>query len=161
MPIPLKRLNALRTGRSLAAEVSASAPDRRAFVMVIPQCPNQFERPDAWLHADSTLTAFAPTPVLRDPSFITGFEVRRVEHHARYTDEEWGYDADLALADETTRVLRAFVEAEDEIEAALAPWLNDVTELGPPQDHDSALVNNPHLGRPGEYPHLNGHPPAR
>ena len=122
--------------------------------MVIPQCPSRFERPDAWLHADNTLTAFAPTPVLRDPSLITGFEVRRVEHDARYTDEAWGNDADLALADETTRVRRAFVEAEGEIEAALAPWLDDVEKLGPPQDHDSALVNSSHLGQPDEYPHL-------
>ena len=156
MPIPLKRLNALRTGRSLVAEVPASAPDRRAFVMVIPQCPSRFERPDAWFHADSTLTAFAPTPILRDPSFITGFEVRRVEHDARYTDDAWGNDADLALADETTRVRRTLVETEDGIEAALAPWLDDMAALGPPQDHDSALVNNPNLGRPDEYPHLNG-----
>ena len=121
--------------------------------MVIPQCPSRFDRPDAWLHADHT-GAFAPTPVLRSPSFITGFEVRRVEHDAKYTDEEWGDDADFALADETTRVRQVLVGTEEEIELALATWLDDVARLGPPQAHDSAIVNSPYLGSSDEYPHL-------
>ncbi|MEM6784068.1 MAG: hypothetical protein AAF624_10095 [Bacteroidota bacterium] len=152
MPIPLKRLNALRTGRSLAAEVPASEPGRRAFVVIVPQCPTPREQPDAWLYTDRHYQT-QPTRVLRSPSFITGFDILRIEHDAKYTYRAWGWDADVAWADATTRAKRVFVAAEDEIEAALAPWLNDVEKLGPPQD-DSVLVNCPHPGTPGEYPHL-------
>ncbi|MEO1631887.1 MAG: hypothetical protein AAFU38_14010, partial [Bacteroidota bacterium] len=109
---------------------------------------------EAWLYTDRQYGSVRPTPVLRSPSFITGFEVLRIEHDAQYTYREWGWDADLVLADKSTRTKRVLVDAEGEIETALAPWLDDVETLGPPQDHDSALVNSPHLGRPEEYPHL-------
>jgi hypothetical protein len=47
---------------------------------------------------------------LKDPSFISSFEIRYLEHHARYTDEEWGWDYDYVLDDQTTRVRRVYVK---------------------------------------------------
>lgn len=153
MAIPPRRLGALRIGRHLAAPVPTGNAGRVAFVEVIPLCPNPWEHPEAWLFKEHTFAAFASRPVLRSPSSITGYEVRYVEHAAAYTKGAWGLDADLVLADETTRARRVLVTREEEIESALSPWLPDGSGLGHPQDVDSPLVGV-YIGPPGRYPHL-------
>jgi hypothetical protein len=85
------------------------------------------------------------------------YELRYLEHDARYTDTDWGFDYDYVLDDLTTRVKRVFVSTADAIELAIAPWLTDLTQLRPPGQFDSALVNSPidvYLDRPEERPHL-------
>lgn len=66
---PVDKLNALRLGRRLVAEVAASGPGRRAFVSINPiATPEDVQAGrEGWVRAD------------RDRSF-------RMEH--------WGYDAD-------------------------------------------------------------------
>jgi hypothetical protein len=154
MAIPDKILNILRSGKPVAAELTAKLPEFRAFVMVIPQVPSPDENPDAWI-------PFRPHPNewirLKDSSFIQGFEVRFIEHHAKYTDEDWGWDYDCVLDDETTRIKRVFISQENEIESAILPWLEDLSELREPANFNSSLVNSPietYLNRPDERSHL-------
>jgi len=77
------------------------------YDMVITQVPNPHETPEAWIH-----WGHRPGPNdggvirLKDPSFISGFEIRYLEHHARYTDEEWGWDYDYVLDDRVLSVAR-------------------------------------------------------
>ena len=158
MAIPDKVLSILRSGKPVAAELIATRQDFRAFVMVIPQVPNPHENPDAWIH-----WGHRPNPNeggiirLKDSSSISGFEVRYLEHHAKYTDEDWGWDYDYVLDDSTTRVKRVFVTNEAEIEAAVAYWLKDLLQLREPDNLDSSLVNSPiegYLNRPNERKHL-------
>jgi hypothetical protein len=158
MTIPDGAKKILRTGKPVAAEIMASLPDNRAFVMVIPQVPDHHEFPEAWIH-----WGHRPAPNdggvirLKDPSFISGYEIRYLEHHSKYTDEEWGWDYDYVLDDRTTRVRRVFVTSEDEIYAAIAPWLEDLSQLQEPDQFDSSLVHSPidyYLNRPEERPHL-------
>jgi hypothetical protein len=132
MSIPLKILNSLRYGRPVAAELPAPAPSHRAFIMVLPQVPRLHEHQEAWINGDRQGVVFAPTPVLRDPASITGYEIRYLAHDAKYTDAEWGNDYDYVLDDETTRVRRVFVTREGDIEEALSPWLRDVSQLRRP-----------------------------
>ena len=110
-------------------------------------CPTRYEQPDAWLYTDRQYGNVAPTPVLRSPAFIEGFALVRIEHDAKYNEQDYYNDPDLALYDETTRARYRVVETEDEIESALAVWLPDVSELGPPQNCDSALAGDPFLAR--------------
>ena len=153
MPFPLKILERLRYGKEVAVEVAAAEPNMRAFVVVIPQAPNKWEQPDAYIYRGEN----APRYSLRDPSSITGYEIRWLKHDAKYTNEAWGWDYDLVLDDETTRVKRSFVEREEDIEEALASWVKDMSYLRTPQAFDSSLVNSPvtvYLNRPEELPHL-------
>jgi hypothetical protein len=55
-----------------------------------------------------------------------------LEHHARYTDQEWGWDYDYALDDQTTRVRRVYVKSEGEMATAIAPWPEDLSRLQEP-----------------------------
>jgi len=85
------------------------------------------------------------------------FEIRYLEHQARYTDEEWGWDYDYVLDDQTTSVRRVYVKSEGEIAAAIALWLEDLSQLQEPENYDSSLVNSPieyYLNQPEERPHL-------
>lgn len=154
MAIPEKILNILRSGKPVAAELSANRADFKAFVMVIPQVPSPQENPHAWI-------PYRPHPSeqirLKDSSFIKGFEIRFLEHHAKYTDENWGLDYDYVLNDTTTKVKRVFVSQENEIESAITVWLEDLSQLQEPSNFDSSLVNSPidsYLNRPDERPHL-------
>lgn len=158
MAIPDQIRKLLHSGRTVAAEIKARQPNHRAFILVIPQVPDPRQTPEAWIHWGHT-----PTPNeggvirLKDPSFISGFEIRYLEHHAKYTDEEWGWDYDYVLDDETTRVSRVFVANEGEIRAAISPWLEDLTQLQEPDKFDSSLIHSPldyYLDRPNERPHL-------
>ncbi|HEY8460152.1 MAG TPA: hypothetical protein VIM99_07210, partial [Blastocatellia bacterium] len=158
MTMPDRQQKILRSGKPLAAEITASRQNFRAFVMVIPQVPDPRETPEAWIH-----WGHRPGPNeggvirLKDPSFISGFEIRYLEHHAKYADAEWGWDYDYALDDQTTRAQRAYVKSEDEIAAAIAPWLEDLSQLQEPENFDSSLVNNPierYLDLLEERPHL-------
>lgn len=149
MSIPTKATNILRQGRIVGAELAAPRPEFRAFVLIIPQIPDQTENP--LLRNEGGVIG------LKDPSLINGYEVRHLEHHAKYTDEEWGMDYDYVLNDTTTRIKRIYVKREDEIEIALTQWLKDLSELKEPDDFDSSLVNSPidyYLNRPEERPHL-------
>ena len=158
MSLPNGIINVLRQGKFVAAEIHAESSDFRAFVMVIPQVPNPYQHPEAWIH-----WGHRPVPTeggvirIKDPSFITGYEIRYLKHLAKYTDEEWGMDYDYVLDDPTTRIKRIYVKREEEIEAALVRWLKDLSELKEPDDFDSSLVNSPidsYLNRPDERPHL-------
>jgi hypothetical protein len=153
MPLPLKILERLRYGKEVAVEVAAAEPNMRAFVVVIPQVPDKWEHPDAYLYRGEN----APRGGLRDPSLITGYEIRWLQHDAKYTDEAWGFDYDYVLDDKTTRVKRFFVEREEDIEEALTPWVKDTSFLSNPDDFDSSLVNSPittYLNEPEERLHL-------
>jgi hypothetical protein len=158
MTIPDRQQKILQSGKPVAAEITASRQNFRAFVMVIPQVPDPQETPEAWIH-----WGHRPEPNdggvirLKDPSFISGFEIRYLEHQARYTDEEWGWDYDYVLDDQTTSVRRVYVKSEGEIAAAIAPWLEDLSQLQEPENYDSSLVNSPieyYLNQPEERPHL-------
>src|SRR5215467_580270 len=158
MAIPDRQQKLLQSGKPVAAEITASRSNFRAFVMVIPQAPNPHENPEAWIH-----WGHRPVPNdggvirLKDPSVISGFEIRYLEHHAKYTDEEWGWDYDYVLDDQTTRVRRVYVKSEDEIAAAIAPWLEDLSQLQEPENFDSSLINSPierYLNQPEKRPHL-------
>lgn len=157
MTIPDKARTILQNGRPVAAELTASRPEHRSFLMVIPQVPDPRENPDAWIHGERWLPPHDRIPVrLKEPSFIRGYEIRFLEHHSKYTEEEWGYDYDLVLGDETTRVRRVFVSSESEIEAGVVEWV-DLSQLQEAGEIDSALVNSPievYLNRPDERPHL-------
>lgn len=147
--------NILHSGRSVAAEIAASQPDMLAFVVVIPKMPDLHNHPEAWREwADKSLRLVY---VLKDSSYITGYEIRYLRHAARYTDKDWGWDYDLVLSDPTTRVKRVFVEKVEEIEQAIKPWLNDLSWLRPAEEFDSSLVGSPldyYLDRAEELPHL-------
>jgi hypothetical protein len=151
MAIPLTILSRLRSGREVAAEISSNEIEMRAYIVVIPQAPKPWDCPEAWQCVQGS------EPVLRDPSWITGYEIRYLQHHIKYTNTDWGWDYDLVLDDDTTRVNRIFVRREDEIEDALSRWLTDMTTLNHPTSFDSALVTSPldsYLNRAEERPHL-------
>lgn len=141
MPIPLKILNALHYGKSVAAELPPFG-SCRAYVAVIPQVPSPRERPEAWINSDRQMGMFSPMMTLRDPASITGYDVLYISHDAKYTCADWGDDADYVLDDDTTRIRRVFVAREDGIESALSPWLTDLSQLRPPANFDSSLVRN-------------------
>jgi len=117
--------------------------------------PDRYNHPEAWREwADKSL---GPAYVLKDSSYITGYEIRYLRHDAKYTDTEWGWDYDLALNDQTTRIKRVFVEKEDEIEQAIRPWLKDLSWLSPAEEFDNSIVDSPldyYLDRPYERPHI-------
>ena len=147
--------NILNCGRSVAAEIATTQSDMCAFVVIIPSVPDRHNHPEAWREwADKS---FGPAYVLKDSSYITGYEIRYLRHDAKYTDTEWGWDYDLVLNDQTTRIKRVFVEKEDEIEKAIKSWLEDLSWLRPAEEFDSSLVDSPldyYLDRPDERPHL-------
>jgi hypothetical protein len=135
----------------VAAEVIAPHPDSRAYIVIIPQTPNRREHPDRWLQS-GTGEAW-----LRDPSDITGYEIRYLQHLAKYSDSEWGWDYDQVLGDETTRARRMFVQTIDDITPAIAPWITGDIAFQHPHMLDSSLVNSPiegYLERLNAYPHL-------
>jgi len=76
MTIPDRQQKILQSGKPVAAEITASRQNFRAFVMVIPQVPDLQETPEAWIH-----WGHRPEPNdggvirLKDPSFISGFEM--------------------------------------------------------------------------------------
>ena len=63
------------------------------------------------------------------------------KRRTEYTDTEWGWDYDMVLDDETTRVRRLFVDWEAEIGIVLAEWLTDGSAFRPLSEFDSSLVN--------------------
>ena len=135
----------------MAAEVKAPQPDSRAYIVIIPQTPNRHEHPDRWLQSGTG------EPWLRDTNDISGYEIRYLQHRAKYTDAEWGWDYDQVLADVTTHIRRIFVQAIDDIVPAIAPWINENTAFQHPHTFDSSLVSAPiegYLERLEEYPHL-------
>lgn len=158
MPMPPDIIAMLHSGRAVAAELPASSPAFSAYIMVVPEVPNLHQHPEAWLNPDRIGTPpHVPLPALRDPAFISGYEIRHVAHDAKYTSTDWGWDYDIVLDAETTRIRRVFVSTEEEIESALSPWLTDMSLLRPCMEFDSSLVNSPiegYLNRPEERSHL-------
>ncbi len=153
MTIPLKTLQRLHYGKEVAAEVTATEPNMRAFVSVIPQVPDKWKHPEAYIYRGENVRP----EILRDPSLITGYEIRWLKHDAKYTHEDWAYDYDQVLAAKTTRVKRVFIRTEEDIKKALAPWLTDMSDLRDPLALDSGVVGNltsSDLDRPQEYFHL-------
>ena len=158
MSLSAKVVTILKQGRIVGAELAAPRSDFRAFVLVIPELPDPKENPEAWHHqGDRPYRNESGWVGLKDSSIISGFEIRYLEHHAKYTDEEWGLDYDYVLDDETTRIKRIHVKREDEIETVLSQWLEDLSELKKPDDFNSSLVNSTidsYLNRSDERPHL-------
>jgi len=155
MPIPPKILERLRYGKPVAAEIAATEPNMRVYLVVIPQVPDVYKDPEAYMYQGENVRRH----ILRDPSVITGYEIRLLKHDAKYADEAWSEDYDTILFDKTTRVKRLFVGREEEIEKAITPWLPDASYLKSPEDFDSSLVDSPidaygYLNRPEELPHL-------
>ena len=118
MPLPLKILERLWYGKEVAVEVAAE-PGMRAFVSVIPQVPDKREHPEAYLYRGEN----APRGGLRDPSSITGYEIRWLKHDAKYTYEAWTYDYDQVLDDNTTRVKRFLLDPKKISKKHLPPGL--------------------------------------
>lgn len=149
MNISGEAINILRQGRIIGAELNPPRLDFRAFVLVIPQVSEQ--------GGNLLMKNEGGIIGLDDSSLISGYEIRYLEHHAKYTDVEWGMDYDYVLDDITTRVKRIFVTQEDEIAAALAQWFKDLPVFTTPDDFDSSLANSlidSYLNRPNERPHL-------
>ena len=135
----------------MAAEVPALHADTCAYIVILPQTPSRHEHPDRWLQSGTG------EPWLRDSSDITGYEIRSLQHHAKYTDTDWGWEYDQVLGDPTTRVKRIFVLTLDDITSAIAPWVTSSTTFQHPHTFDSSLVSNPiegYLERLDVYPHL-------
>ncbi len=153
MPIPLKILERLRYGKPVAAEIAAAEPNMRAYLMVIPQVPDVYENPEAYMYQGKNVRRH----ILRDPSSITGYEIRLLKHDAKYADETWAFQNGYVLYDKTTRVKRLFIKREEDIEAAIAPWLPDADYLKSPEKFGSSLVdslNDGFLNPPEQVPHL-------
>ena len=155
MPLSPAILDILHSGYRVAAELPSPNPDMRAYVVVLPQTPDKHQHPEVWVNIDWALPrAYF---VLRDSASITGYEIRYVTHKAQYTGTEYGWDTDIVLADKTTRIRRLFVSAESEVEAALLPWLADVSLLRHWMELDSSLVcclADEEISQPDEHPHL-------
>ena len=117
MAIPPTILARLNYGKEIAVEVAAAEPNMRAFVSVIPQVPDKWKHPEAYVYQGENVRP----GILRDPSLITGYEIRWLKHDAKYTYEAWAYDYDQVLDAETTRVKRFFIKREEDIEKSLAP----------------------------------------
>lgn len=151
MVLPPNILARLRSGRAVAAEAIAPQPGVRAYLLILPLAPRQCDYPDHWLSSGSG------EPWLRDPSDITGYEIRYLQHDATYTDAEWGWEYDQVLADLTTRIKRIFVQKIDDIEGALAPWRTTQRSFQHPHTFDSSLLSSPidgYLEHADVYPHL-------
>ena len=151
MSLSLEMLARLRSGQDAAAEIASHHTAMRSYVLVIPQAPKRRENPAIWRQAKDSQY------YLVDAASITGYEIRYLLHHEKYTDTNWGLDYDYVLDDETTRVRRVFLRNENEIEAAIERFGADVAALCDPDNFDSSLLNSPidyYLDRPMERPHL-------
>lgn len=153
--MPSKILDRLRGGSSVAAEVVPQQTGTRAFVMIIPKETNSSYRSETRLNRDDQSTDH--TPGSESAKTVTKYEIRYLEHDAKYTDEMWGWDYDLVLDDKTTRIKRVFVEREQDVEEIVMKWLQDFSLLQSPEQFDSSLVNSPidsYLDKQNERPHL-------
>jgi hypothetical protein len=154
LAIPPYVQDRLARGHQIGAEVLAGQDGRRAFVVVLPDVPDPHKHPEAWLGLDGVPPRL--TMQLRDPRSVRGYEVRHLEHDAKFTDQEWGSDYDLVLADPSTRVRRTFVQSEAELAEALAPWSSFLRDFVDAMLLDCPLVGpiDWYLEQPERYPHL-------
>lgn len=153
LPTPIRAR--LATGHPVGAEIPAAREGSRAFILVLPRAPDPHKYPEAWFGLSGVLPGL--TMQLKDPRSISGYEIRYIEHDAKYTEEHCGWDSDYVLADPTTRVRRTFVLDEADLGPGLAPWLRTFDQLGPTWHFESALVNSPidwYLDQPERFPHL-------
>ncbi|WP_404786354.1 hypothetical protein [Altericista sp. CCNU0014] len=121
MTIPSKILDFLHRGWEVAAELPVKDPEQRAYIMVIPQVPNWHKNPELWVKKSQDVQA--GKPILSTSDLIQGYEVRYLQHQAKYTDTAWGWDYDLVLEDPSTRVRRVFIQTEEELESELIEYL--------------------------------------
>jgi hypothetical protein len=103
MTITHEVLKELWPGYSIACELPCAEAGMRVFV-------------EALCRTIPGATPFAPL------ERASGFEIRYVKHHAKYTIGDFGNDYHLALNDETTIVKSSFIDAEESLADALAPW---------------------------------------
>lgn len=141
--LPLAAWKELHRGLPVAAQIPQALPDTVAYLLVIPRVERLFEEPDCGRRSARRVVDARTLPRgTYNRLDNRGYEIRLIRHDARYTDEEWGWDYDLALDDETTRVRRLFVEEERVLPAALAPWREAADALGSAEPLDSTLVNS-------------------
>lgn len=117
-------LDKLHRRVTLAAEVPTSEPEMRAFVIVIPKVT-------------------VPEPTTHNLSPVVGYEIRYIRHHAEYTADKYGHEADQIFVEETTRLKRIFVERqpnEGALIAALRKYLADLSLLQRSREFNSAVV---------------------
>jgi len=88
-----------------------------------------------------------PDPQMRRYAHVipnaSGYELRLITHHARYTEETFGLDYDYAIEDLHTRVKRVFAVDLQSTLAQLAAWGCTEAMLASPRSIDSCLVNSP------------------
>src|SRR5262245_45957329 len=103
MRISQDLLQRLRSGDSIACELPCAEAGMRAFVEILGRT--------------------IPSASMFEPRVrVSGFEIRYLKHHERYTIGDYGNDYLWALDDESTVIRRSFVESEEQFAAALAPW---------------------------------------
>ena len=155
MTIPSNILDFLHWGWEVAAELPTKYLGQRAYIMVIPQVPQQHKNPEMWLKESRDI--FSGKRKLNTPDLIQGYEIRYLQHHFKYTDTDWGWDYDCVLEDSTSRVRRIFAQTEKDLEVELIQWLTDLSKLELSENIDSSLVGSPitvMIDRPDRYPHL-------
>ena len=139
--LPLKVLNRLRLGRSVAAEVPTPLAQYRAWVHVQPLVDGMKMAPhdaDYGLEPRLDKTDVAG----RELTFRASF----VRLHSKYL--EYRLDLDLAWEDEQTAREEVLAQNEQELESVLSRWLTDLSALRAP-----ANVEYPWLPRkPGKGP---------
>ena len=124
LALPPDILDKLHRRVTLAAEIPTSEPEMRAFVVVIPKVA-------------------VPEPTTHNLSPVIAYEVRYIRHHAEYTADKYGHEADQILVEESTRLKRSFVNRqpnEGELIAALREYFADLSLLQRPREFDSAVV---------------------
>lgn len=113
--LTIQQRNNLCIGNNLAAEIPASSNDRRAFVVI-----------GAYLPTERAAGGARPPKALNSPE-LEGlrFWLRSYEVERRYLDNDW----DVAEEDLHRSVLRRRIASFEELERALAAYLDDFAAL--------------------------------
>jgi hypothetical protein len=128
--MPIKVLNRLELGRSVAAQVPAMLPDHRAWVRVRPLID---AARGTWVdtgHTEKRLVSTGGNP-------IRGYEIRYVE----VADRLFENPMDISLEDVSIDQ-RVEVSSLDELEKMLSRWVTDLSQLRVP-----SIVGYVGLGR--------------
>lgn len=113
--LSIQQRNNLCIGNSLAAEILASSGDRRGFVVI-----------GAYLPSDHGSGGMRPPKALNLPEHSKlRFWLRSYEVERRYLDNDW----DIAEEDLLHSVLRRGIASFEELEHALAEYLDDFAAL--------------------------------
>jgi hypothetical protein len=129
MEIPLKVLNRLRLGRTVAAEIAATISEHRAWVHVRPLIASEKgyrDGTDFWKEPKATSYNVAQNP-------IAGFCVRRIEVPAELVvkarADEWDLTSQDCSVDEGI-----VANSEEELARILSQWIPDGAALRIPYD---------------------------